>query len=222
MDDLANLQYLSLVSKICTELDNHLGISDKTLAEFIIDLAKAHPELPAFRKALEENGAEFPEPFSASLLTLVAKMTPKKPAATASSSQAGPSTAAPTEKFHGLAVPNDSAERLAALEREALGGNAVADPSAPRRGGKEAAMPPPPARPAAERPESRPPDDAPIPGRVYAGKVSNVMDFGCFVQLENVRGRAEGLVHVSLIGGPQGARAHDLAKRGQRCYVKVL
>ena len=57
----------------------------------------------------------------------------------------------------------------------------------------------------------RPPDDAPIPGRVYAGKVSNVMDFGCFVQLENVRGRAEGLVHVSLIGGPQGARAHDLA-----------
>ena len=42
MDELGNLQHLSLVSKVCTELDNHLGISDKTLAEFIIDLA---PEL---------------------------------------------------------------------------------------------------------------------------------------------------------------------------------
>ena len=58
MDDLANLQYLSLVSKVCKELDNHLGISDKTLAEFIIDLAKKNPELPAFRAALAENGAE--------------------------------------------------------------------------------------------------------------------------------------------------------------------
>ena len=25
------------------------------------------------------------------------------------------------------------------------------------------------------------------------------MDFGCFVQLDGVKGRAEGLVHVSLI-----------------------
>ena len=49
---LAELQYLSLVSKVCTELDNHLGVSDKTLAEFIIDLAKKNPELPAFRAAL--------------------------------------------------------------------------------------------------------------------------------------------------------------------------
>ena len=34
------LQSLSLVSKICTEMDNELGLSDKTLAEFIIDLAE--------------------------------------------------------------------------------------------------------------------------------------------------------------------------------------
>jgi hypothetical protein len=50
----------NLEAFLSTELDNHLGVSDKTLAEFIIDLAKRHPTLPAFRVALEENGAEFP------------------------------------------------------------------------------------------------------------------------------------------------------------------
>jgi len=34
-DELKKLEYLSLVSKVCTELDNHLGISDKDLGEFI-------------------------------------------------------------------------------------------------------------------------------------------------------------------------------------------
>lgn len=33
-EELAKLEYLSLVSKVCTELDNHLGINDKDLGEF--------------------------------------------------------------------------------------------------------------------------------------------------------------------------------------------
>jgi hypothetical protein len=37
-------QALSLVSKICTELDAHLGLADKTLAEFIIHLAGEHTD----------------------------------------------------------------------------------------------------------------------------------------------------------------------------------
>lgn len=32
-EELAKLEYLSLVSKVCTELDNHLGINDKDLGE---------------------------------------------------------------------------------------------------------------------------------------------------------------------------------------------
>ena len=216
MDAVAKLQYLSLVNKVCTELDNHIGVSDKTLAEFVIDLAQRFPALPAFRSALEENGAEFPAPFAASLLTLVTKMTPKpkaKPTEGAHAAAAGSG-----EKFSGLAIGNDSVERRKALEREALGGAAVLNPEIAQRPGGKSAMPPPPA----PLPDTRPPDDTPVPGRVYPGKVSNVLDFGCFVQLENVRGRAEGLVHVSLIGGPVGGRAHDLVKRGAKCYVKVL
>jgi len=33
MDELEKLEYLSLVSKICSELDNHLGINDKDLGK---------------------------------------------------------------------------------------------------------------------------------------------------------------------------------------------
>lgn len=42
MEELRKLEHLSLVSKICTELDNHLGLADKDLAEFIIHLAEKH------------------------------------------------------------------------------------------------------------------------------------------------------------------------------------
>ena len=37
---------------------------------------------------------------------------------------------------------------------------------------------------------------------MYDGKVTRIMQFGCFVQLEGVRGRYEGLVHISRVSGP--------------------
>lgn len=33
-DELRELEYLSLVSKVCTELDNHLGLGDKDLGAY--------------------------------------------------------------------------------------------------------------------------------------------------------------------------------------------
>lgn len=36
MDEIQKLEYLSLVSKVCTELENHLGINDKDLGKFLI------------------------------------------------------------------------------------------------------------------------------------------------------------------------------------------
>ncbi|KAI0219876.1 ATP-dependent RNA helicase DHX8 [Lamellibrachia satsuma] len=77
MDELDKLEHLSLVSKVCTELDNHLGLNDKDLAEFIIHLAEKHPSYDAFKKALDENGATFSESFIANLLRLIQKMKPK-------------------------------------------------------------------------------------------------------------------------------------------------
>lgn len=35
MDELEKLEHLSLVSRICEELENHLGLNDKDLGEFL-------------------------------------------------------------------------------------------------------------------------------------------------------------------------------------------
>jgi len=51
---------LSVVGKISTEVENHLGIADKDLAEFIIDLAKNN-SLNDFKQTLNEEGGEFPQ-----------------------------------------------------------------------------------------------------------------------------------------------------------------
>jgi len=79
MDELKKLEQLSLISKVCTELENHLGISDKDLgiilshtlprfkiytafnisAEFVIALAKENTNFQNFKKSLTENGADF-------------------------------------------------------------------------------------------------------------------------------------------------------------------
>ena len=36
MDEIQKLEYLSLVSKICTELDNHYGLNDKDLGNWML------------------------------------------------------------------------------------------------------------------------------------------------------------------------------------------
>ena len=77
LGDLENLEYLSLVSKVCTELENHLGIGDKDLAEFIIDMARSSNTYDKFRQNLIEKDAEFPDSFSSNLYRIVQKMLPK-------------------------------------------------------------------------------------------------------------------------------------------------
>ena len=56
------LAQLALVSKICTELEKHIGMGDKNLAEFLIHLAKESKyDKDKFAKNLESNGAKFPK-----------------------------------------------------------------------------------------------------------------------------------------------------------------
>ena len=77
MDELKKLEHLSLVSKVCTELDNHYSLNDKDLAEFIIMLAEKNDTSEKFFKALQENGAEFSISFCENLLRLIKHMKPK-------------------------------------------------------------------------------------------------------------------------------------------------
>ncbi|CAN4082820.1 unnamed protein product [Withania somnifera] len=56
---------------------------------------------------------------------------------------------------------------------------------------------------------------------VYKGRVSRVMDSGCFVQLNDFRGK-EGLVHVSQLATRRVTNAKDLVKTDQEVFVKVI
>uniref|UniRef100_A0A4W5QIX0 DEAH-box helicase 8 n=1 Tax=Hucho hucho TaxID=62062 RepID=A0A4W5QIX0_9TELE len=81
-NELEQLEYLSLVSKVCTELDNHLGISDKDLAEFVISLAEKQPTFDGFKSLLLKNGAEFTDSLVGNLLRLIQTMRPPPKAST--------------------------------------------------------------------------------------------------------------------------------------------
>ncbi|KAF0935567.1 hypothetical protein E2562_034440, partial [Oryza meyeriana var. granulata] len=58
--------------------------------------------------------------------------------------------------------------------------------------------------------------------QVYRGRVTRVMDTGCFVRLEDVRGGREGLVHISQMASRRVANAKEMVKRDQEVYVKVV
>ncbi|KAK2558678.1 ATP-dependent RNA helicase DHX8 [Acropora cervicornis] len=63
----------------------------------------------------------------------------------------------------------------------------------------------------------------PVVGQIYKGKVTTIMQFGCFVQLEGLRGRHEGLVHISQLRREgRVANVSDVVHRGERVRVKVL
>jgi len=112
MDALKKLDYLSLVSKICSELETHVGVGDKTLAEFLIEMGKDSRSAGEFDKALKDNGAELPEYLVASLLSTIHAVLPpskKKAKGKAPEQQKG--------DFPGLALPNDR-DRVKEMEKE--------------------------------------------------------------------------------------------------------
>jgi ATP-dependent RNA helicase DHX8/PRP22 len=76
-DDLYNLEFLSLVAKITQEIDNHIGLNDKTLAEFVIELHDQSKTLPDFKAKLKDVGADFPESFVENIDRLVLTLHPK-------------------------------------------------------------------------------------------------------------------------------------------------
>ena len=77
LSDLEKLEKLSLVSKVCTELENHLGLNDKDLAEYIIHLAEKNDTFDKFKKVLiETSGDSFPDSFIANLLRIIQRMNP--------------------------------------------------------------------------------------------------------------------------------------------------
>ena len=130
MSALNKLAHLSLVNKVTTELENHIGIGDKTLSEFVIDLADKHSEPRSFQKALDEVGAELSFDLVRNLLEMIQRMRPKAGSKSDRGQTAGGaasgSRARPTadDPLPGLSVRDDEA-RAKALTREIYGDNPI-------------------------------------------------------------------------------------------------
>jgi ATP-dependent RNA helicase DHX8/PRP22 len=323
MDELQKLEHLSLVSKICTELDNHYGLNDKDLAEFIINLADKNSTFDAFKKVLLENGASFSDSFIANLLRLIDKMRPskaikkeKKSSSKAAGIAAGKENietdvSLKRAMFPALAMPNNPAIR-GMLEDDVKGANddqKVADAmmdelealmksgpskgvqnethnekdtkrskrssskdhkrhkdrqrsrSKERRNGHRSRSRDRSRRSRSrdhkqrsrsrdrDRRRSRSPDERkrlrdrrrahsssseteknakelpsdPVVGQIYSGRVTSLMNFGCFVQLEGLKKKWEGLVHISQIRREgRVSSVADVVQRHQPVKVKVL
>lgn len=70
--------------------------------------------------------------------------------------------------------------------------------------------------------DKAPPLD-PTVGHIYDGKVTSIMQFGCFVQLDGLRKRWEGLVHISQLRREgRVTNVADVVSRGQKVKIKVL
>lgn len=302
MDDLANLEFLSLVSKVTSEIQNFMGVSDKTLAEFVIDQHAKSKGLADFKAQLEEMGAEFPSSLVESIDRLILTLHPKYKNKSANGKKVeedgGDETDRKTRVFKGLAIPDKEVEyeveeedngapQMDALDDtfamlEGLAGKSAAKPkersrkrsmspfddeeressrSKRYRRSRSRSRSRSPRRRREERNEDyvfedefgrtrtvkrhdtkrsrrkyrdedldefrRPPtpelDEEPVLYKVYNGKVTGVKEFGAFVRLDGVKGRVDGLVHVSQI--QEGARVSnpaDLLARWQEVKVKVL
>ncbi|KAF3104229.1 DEAH-box ATP-dependent RNA helicase prp22 [Orbilia oligospora] len=315
LEDLQSLELLSLVSKITTELTNHLGINDKTLAEFIINLHNDSKSLSDFKSRLTSMGVDFPNSLAESIDRLILTMHPrhknkgkKKQDEDEDEDMDGLSAFEDLEKksrvFKGLALPDaddapwkaeyekaekDAGEKSAKNKEEpdaiddtlalleSLEGKVRAERNRKRTrspspikedrdgrygksrrrsrdrspgygGGRDRS----PKRRDGDydrygrnggrdkerrgrrqddygdddefkRPPAKELDDAPTMFKIYDGVVSGVKDFGAFVNLRGVKGKVDGLVHISAIQN-QGRVNHpsDLLSRGQPVKVKVI
>ncbi|TPX30901.1 hypothetical protein SmJEL517_g05644 [Synchytrium microbalum] len=65
-------------------------------------------------------------------------------------------------------------------------------------------------------------DDTPLLHKIYEGTVQGIKDFGAFVRLDGVRGRVDGMVHVSSMSNSRVGHASDVVSRNQRVKVKVM
>ena len=313
MDDLASLELLSLVSKVTSELQNHLGINDKTLAEFVIAQHSKCHSLPEFKDNMEAMGADFPQSLVESVDRLILTMHPRHRGKTNSimagreapgEDDALDEVEKKTRIFKGLAMPDrdqqwdddiqdgkavDKDTKIGALDDtfamlEGLAGKAKdshGDKNGRKRsrspGGDDDAR----GRRKKDRRRSRSPsysrerhhkhrknrdgsgnfanghdhkngghtnghgnskrhpreddkdffrrpptpeiDDGPKMFKIYDGMVTGVKDFGAFVNLHGVKGKVDGLVHVSAM--QEGARVNhpsDLVSRNQPVKVKVM
>ncbi|KAK4954193.1 DEAH-box ATP-dependent RNA helicase prp22 [Elasticomyces elasticus] len=277
MDDFEQLELLSLVSKVTSEINNYMGIADKTIAEFVIaEHAKCAGDVGKFQASLEEY--EFPKSLTESIDRLVRTLHPeyKKNAANGKAEKNGKVEGTRT-KFTGLSLPDkepavedDDAMDDTFAQLESMAGPPKAKANGNGNGRKRSMSPVEHKREHKRHRRSRSrspkrndeylfedefgrtvphrstdkhdrdgkrgrhrrdsfdraprqePDDEPVLYKVYDGRVTGVKDFGVFVNIRGVKGKVDGLVHVSAMADHKVNHPSDLVARDQEVKVKVM
>ncbi|KQJ96362.1 probable pre-mRNA-splicing factor ATP-dependent RNA helicase DEAH5 [Brachypodium distachyon] len=70
-EGIRRLTQLSLVSKVCSELEAHLGNGERDLAEFIVHLGRASPSVADLDAKLKAHGCEVPDYLARTLHTVI-------------------------------------------------------------------------------------------------------------------------------------------------------
>lgn len=197
------LRRLSLVSKVTIEIQNHWGIEDKTLAEFVIDLGESSSSVDDFEAKLQENGAAASGPFCQRLLELIQKLGgPQKPGQ--ADAKGGPNAKASNEA---LALATKEIAKDRKVERRERSRSRQKDNQEKDKKEKKKVL------------------GGPVElYGIYKGQVSRLMEYGAFISFETSEGRREGLAHLSEVSRETRnvSRAADHLKRNQECFVKII
>ncbi|KAJ3695104.1 hypothetical protein LUZ60_000481 [Juncus effusus] len=205
-DGLKTLNYLSLVSRVCTELETNVGLGDRVVAEFITDLGRKSSTVAEFAKKLK-NWAEMPDYLVKSLLKIIhAVLLP-------------PDQDKGIEEEAEMKVREENKER--GTDRE---GNRdrISDRGRERNRDRREGRYDGETEYHEKNSATKAISDEPELHKVYKGRVSRVMGSGCFVQLSELKGNREGLVHISQIATLRVRNAKDAVKRGQEVFVTVI
>jgi len=226
MTTLAALAELALVNKVTKELENHLGIGDKTLAEFVIALARESSSWESFRSALANAGADVSEAFAMTLLDVVRRgASASRGRASAEATVESAKVSANAQRSEGLSAKDDTA-RAKALTRELYGDRDVMENAAddPRLNARALASDGAPSRASAQTREEieKTREGEPEVGKIYRGRVTNVLDFGAFIELAEFKRTFEGLARADALSERTLRSAKDGARVGERVWVKVL
>jgi len=244
------LRRLSLVSKVTIEVQNHWGIEDKTLAEFIIELGEECSSVTEFEAKLGENGAAASQALCNRLYELVKKMAAPKTSGTEPGKNTGGPPAltghtnAKAKQFPGLAVANtpgreelrmaptrppgemsETAKRLLDAEKDEreLKKEAEEREREQQRRRRSRSR-------GGQKPNTGGKNkdaDTQLPVelyRIYRAQVSRVMEYGAFISFESAEGRKEGLAHLSELSAETRmvSRAADWVQRNQWVWIKII
>ncbi|KAL3985857.1 Oligonucleotide/oligosaccharide-binding (OB)-fold family protein [Acanthocheilonema viteae] len=293
---MEELERLSLVSRVCVELDNHFGLADKDVAEFIIYLATENPTFEKFKKSIMKEGLadQFDDSLLTNLLRIIQHMQLKKKDI-ANAKTLSDDKELLRETLPALAMPNVDANKLMTeleslqpkwketkakikdksdkkersghrsrstdtgkrkrhfsddrkdrhshdrryerssterdRKRKRSGERSPAEKDRRRkRSGERGEKQDEPSSRRHRRSGSHSFENgrrrrislAPVVGDIYNGRVTSIQSFGAFVQLEGLRQRFEGLLHISQIRQDRVNAVSDVLNRNQKIKVKVI